>query len=135
MVAGNIPGALIEALRVLIKAPETDCVILLGIMGFFTMQPIPPETPPEGIEQHINNILTQLDKAFREIREMSHHYQKPVVAGTELPFAVADMEERISQSLGAKGFALYKTPDETTKVMSHLVNYGRYLAQDVEVLN
>jgi hypothetical protein len=58
---------------------------------------------------------------------MSFHYHKPVVAGTELPFAVADMEERVFHSLGTKGFALYKTPDETVKVMSRLVKYGQYL--------
>jgi len=124
MVAGNIPGAMMKALKVLIKAPETDCIVLLGIMGFFTMQPLPPDTPPEEIERHIRNIVTQLTEAFNEIREISYRYNKPVIAGTELPFAVADMEERIFYTLGTKGFALYKTPDETVKVMSHLVNYG-----------
>jgi len=124
MVAGNIPGAMMKALKVLIKAPETDCIVLLGIMEFFTMQPLPPDTPPEEIERHIRNIVTQLTEAFNEIREISYRYNKPVIAGTELPFAVADMEERIFYTLGTKGFALYKTPDETVKVMSHLVNYG-----------
>jgi acyl-CoA synthetase (NDP forming) len=100
-------------------------------MGFFNMQPIPPDTPPAEIERYIENILEQLDKAFNEIREISYYYNKPIIAGTELPFAVADMEERIFYTMGTKGFALYKTPDETVKVMSHLVNYGRYLARDV----
>lgn len=129
MVAGNIEGALMKALKVLIKAPETDCVILLGIMGFFTMQPVPPDTPPDEIERHIRTIIAQLIDAFNEIRELSREYKKPVIAGTELPFAVADMEERIFLTLGTLGFALYKTPDETARVMSHLVNYGRYLEE------
>ena len=133
MVAGNIPGAMMKALKVLLEAPETDCVVLLGIMGFFNMQPIPPDASPAEIERYIENILEQLDKAFNEIREISYHYTKPVIAGTELPFAVADMEERIFYTMGIKGFALYKTPDETVKVMSHLVNYGRYLARDVGI--
>ncbi len=127
MVAGNIEGAMMKTLKVLIEAPETDCVIVLGIMGFFTTQSISPDTPPEEVEKLFRNIVGQLTQAFYEIRGLSHYYKKPVVAGTELPFAVADMEERIFHTLGTKGFPLYKTPNETVKVMSHLVKYGNYL--------
>lgn len=126
MVAGNVKGTMMKALKVLIEAPETDCIILLGVMGFFTMQPISPDTLPQKVEKCFENMVGQLTQAFDEIRKLSHYYKKPVVTGTEFPFAVADMEERFFHTLGVRGFALYKTPDETAKVMSHLVNYGRY---------
>ncbi|MBU4315676.1 MAG: CoA-binding protein [Proteobacteria bacterium] len=127
MVAGNIEGAMIKSIQVLLEAPETDCLILLGIMGLFKMRPVFDHMPEEEIENHLKETTHQLAEAFDEIRKMSHYHKKPVISATELPFAVGDMEERIFTLLGTKGFALYKTPDTAAKVLSHLVEYGKYL--------
>ena len=127
MVAGNVEGALMKSLEILFKAPETDCIILLGILGFMKIRPIDPASSSEKIEEHIINTLNQLSDAVDTVKEMSHHYQKPVAAATEIPFAVGDMEERIFYRLGSKGFPLFKTPDAAARVMSCLVGYSNYL--------
>ena len=127
MVAGNIEGAMMKSTKILLEAPEVDCLILLGIIGFLRIRPVFDDMPADALEVHMIETIAQLASVFEEIRQMSHYHQKPVVSATELPFAVGDMEERIFYSLGTKGFALYKTPDMAAKILSHLVNYGKYL--------
>ena len=127
MVAGNIEGAMMKSTKILLAAPEVDCLILLGIIGFLRIRPVFDDMPADALEAHLTETTQQLASAFEEIRQMSHYYQKPVISATELPFAIGDMEERIFHKLGTKGFALYKTPDMAAKVLSHLVNYGKYL--------
>ena len=127
MVAGNIEGAMMKSVKVLLEAPETDCLIMMGIIGFLSIRPVFDNMPPEAIEDHLLETSHQLTHAFEEVRQMSHYHKKPVVAATELPFAVGDMEERIFYKLGKRGFALYKTPDAAAKVLAHLVNYGMYV--------
>ena len=126
MVAGNIEGAMMKSIKVLLEAPETDCLILLGIMGLFPMRPVFDNMSKEALEDHLRRTNEQLAAAFEEIRQLSHHHGKPVISATELPFAVGDMEERLFTMLGTRGFALYKTPDTAAKVLAHLVEYGRY---------
>lgn len=127
MVAGNIEGAMMKCVKVLLEAPETDCLILLGIMGFLKLRPVFDGMTRETVETLILETNHQLSSAFEEVRQMSHFHQKPVISATELPFAVGDMEERLFTLLGTRGFALYKTPDMAAKVLSHLVDYGKYL--------
>jgi acyl-CoA synthetase (NDP forming) len=127
MVAGNIEGALMKSLEILLEAPETDAVVLLGILGFLKIRPMSPDATPEVIENHIQNSLHQLSAAFDHVREMSFRCGKPVIGATEIPFAVADMEERIFYMLGQKGVAMYRTPEAAVKVLSRLVDYGKYL--------
>ncbi len=127
MVAGNIEGALMKSLEILLEAPETDAVVLLGILGFMKIRPVSPDAGPEVIESHIKRSLQQLSEALDHVREMSFRYGKPVIGATEIPFAVGDMEERIFYMLGQKGIAMYRTPEAAVKVLSHLVAYGKYL--------
>lgn len=127
MVADNIEGAMMKSVEVLLKDPEIDCIILLGITEFLESRPVFNKMSPETIEDHLMEINQQLASAFETLREMSHFYEKPVISATEIPFAVGDMEERIFYKLGKIGFALYKTPDTATKILSYLVSYGKYL--------
>ncbi|MFO7964634.1 MAG: CoA-binding protein [Desulfobacterales bacterium] len=127
MVAGNIEGALMKSLEILFKAPETDCIILLGIMGFIKIRPISPDTSAEKIEAHILDTLDQLSQAADTVKEMSHYYRKPLITATEIPFAVGDMEERIFYRLGRKGYPVFRTPDTAARIMSCMVEYSTFI--------
>ena len=128
MVAGIIDGGMMRATEILLAAPEVDALILLGVVGFLTARrPVSDTMSAAEIEDHTRETSSQLISAFEEVRQMSVYYKKPVVTATELPFAVGDMEERIFNALGARGVAMYRTPDVAAKVMAHLVNYGKYL--------
>ena len=126
MVAGNLEGALANAVRILLEAPETDCVILLGVMALIQIRPVPPNAEPDVIENHIRETLTQLSEGFDRLREMSLHYQKPLVVATELPFALGDLENRMVHMLGKKEITCYDSPNMAARVMSCLVEYGKY---------
>lgn len=125
MVAGNIEGAMIKVIKVLMEAKEVDCLILLGIMGLFSMQSVFDDTGTESTENRLAEIDRQLGSAFDEIRQLSHFHGKPIITATELPFGVGDMEGRIFHMIGKKGFAMYKNPDTAAKVLSHLVHHGK----------
>ncbi len=129
MVAGNIPGALMKSLKILFEAPETDCILLLGIIGFIKIRPLPPNLNLEMVDQHIANTLNELSKAIQEVKNMARLYQKPVVTATEIPFAVGNMEERIFYQAGRKGFPLFRTPDAAARVMSCIVHHSGYIRE------
>jgi acyl-CoA synthetase (NDP forming) len=128
MVAGNIEGAMRKVLEVLLEAPETDCIILLGVLGLLKMGPLRNAESDKAVEAHIQHTIEQILAAYDLINELSHRYQKPVVTATELPFAVGDLEERLFHAVGTHGFALYRNPESAAQVASHLVKYGACLA-------
>jgi acyl-CoA synthetase (NDP forming) len=127
MVAGNIEGALMKCLKILFEAPETDCILLLGIIGFIKIRPLPPNLSPETVEQHITRTIDELSEAIDQVKTMARFYQKPVVTATEIPFSVGNMEERIFYQAGRKGFALFRTPDAAARVMSCIVHHSYYM--------
>ena len=126
MVAGNIEGALLNSVRILLEAPETDGVIMLGVMALLKIRPVPPNAAPNIVEDHIQDTLAQLSKGFDQLKELSLKYQKPLVVATELPFSLGDTENRMVQMLGKKEMACYDSPNMAARVMSCLVEYGKY---------
>jgi len=130
LVGGNIKGAMMKSVKVLLRAPETDCIILLGVTEFLGgRRPAFENMSPEVINDYLIEINQQLASAFEELRQLSHFHKKPVISATEVPFAIGDMEERIFYMLGKRGFALYKTPETAAKILSYLVDYGKYLKE------
>ena len=125
MVAGNIDGAMRKILEVLLEAPETDCLLLLGVVGLLKMGPMRGPDDPQAVESHIQNMVEELLTAYDEVNELAHQYQKPVVTATEVPFAIGDLEERLYYAVGKQGFALYRNPAPAAEVLAHLVNYGK----------
>jgi hypothetical protein len=58
---------------------------------------------------------------------LAEKYQKPVVVGTEFPFAIGDLENRMASMLGEKGYICYHSPDDAALVMASLASYAEYL--------
>ena len=128
MVAGNIEGAMRKVVEVLLEAPETDCILLLGVFGLLKMGPMRSATDERAVEAHIQNTVDQMKIAYDQINELSHQFQKPVVTATELPFAVGDLEERLFYGIGKHGYALYRNPEPAAQVASHLVKFGAHIS-------
>ena len=128
MVAGNIEGAMRKVLEVLLEAPETDCILLLGVFGLLKVGPLRGATDENAVDEHIKTTVQQILVVYDQINDLSHHFQKPVVTATELPFDVGDLEERLFYSVGKHGYALYRNPEPAAQIVSHIVNYGSYIA-------
>lgn len=131
MVAGNIEGAMRKILEVLLEAPETDCILILGVFGLLKLGPMKGANDPQAVESHIQDTVEQILITYDEISELSHRYQKPVVTATELPFAVGDLEERLYYAVGKHGFALYRDPEPAAEVLARLVNHGNSIKAGV----
>ncbi|MCG6911835.1 MAG: CoA-binding protein [Deltaproteobacteria bacterium] len=126
MVAGTVGGVVPESVRILMEAPETDCVILLGVLGLMKKRPGPSDGKPDLVEKQIREALQDLSDAFDWLKSLSHQYQKPLVIASEIPFTLGDFENRMVQMLGQKQIACYNSPNMAARVMSRLVAYGRY---------
>ena len=124
--AGNFEGALFNSVRILLEAPETDCVIMLGVMALLKIRPVPPNAAPDIVENHIQDTLAQLSKGFDQLKALSEKNKKPLIVATELPFALGDTESRMVHMLGKKEMTCYDSPNMAARVMSRLVEYGRY---------
>ena len=64
---------------------------------------------------------------YNQFMGLADRYQKPVVIGTEFPFAIGDVENRMTSMLGEKGYICYRSPDDTALVMASLASYAEYL--------
>ena len=58
---------------------------------------------------------------------LAHHYQKPVIIASELPFSVENLENRMALMLGQRGYVCYSSPEDAAIVMAGLAAYAGYL--------
>lgn len=132
MLAGNSEGAIIKSLEILLNADETDCILMMGVSGLSKTGPLPYTASDKEAETHAQQTIEHLTTALKEIREMSHHYKKPVVTATELPFTSGNLVEKVFYDIGKKSFAVYRSPETASIVLSNLVKYGKYFNENSE---
>lgn len=127
LVAGLNPDHLGRSLECLLRCPALDGILLLGIMPALPMKPFAPSAPPEVVEERLQTMLTAIREVFTEFMGLAHHYQKPVVIASELPFAMKNLETRMTAMLGQMGYACYANPEDAAIVMAGLVSYAEYV--------
>jgi acetate---CoA ligase (ADP-forming) len=127
LVAGLKKDDLGRSLEVLLKSPEVDGVILLGITSAIVFDPLPPVLTPEVVAQRIEAMTKRIGDLYDRFMELAVHYRKPVIIASEFPFSMGNLEERLVQTLGAKGYVCYPSPQTSALVMMHLCRYADYL--------
>ena len=127
LVAGLKPDHLEKSLDCLLRCPTLDGILLLGIMPALPLDPLPSSAGPEAIEERGHMLLETVGEVFDKFMGLAHHYQKPVIIASELPFSVENMETRMALMLGQKGYICYPSPEDATIVMASLAGYGEYL--------
>ena len=127
LVAGLRQDDLGKSLEVLLKSPEVDAVILLGIMPALPFEPLPPVLTPEIIERRTESTVRLIGEVYDQFMGLASFHGKPVIVASELPFAIGDLEDRMILMLGKKGYVCYPGPEDGALVMAHLLRYARYL--------
>lgn len=130
LVAGLKPDHLERSLECLLRCPTLDGIILLGIMPALPFKPLAPSTSPEVVERRLRNLLNAIRDVFEKFMGLAHHHQKPVIIGSELPFSVENLENRMALMLGQMGYACYPNPEDTAVVMAGLASYAEYLRME-----
>jgi acyl-CoA synthetase (NDP forming) len=127
LVAGLREGALLKSLEALLRCPDVDGVILLGIMPALPVGKIQSLTNKGISSEAIDSILQMIVDIYDQFMELIEKYQKPVITGSEIPVPIGDLEQRIAIALGRKGYVCYPSPEEAVLAMSGLVAYSEYL--------
>jgi len=127
LVAGLREGALVKSLETMLRCPKLDGVILLGIMAALPVELLPRSASQDFIKRRAEAMLRIIMDVYDEFMGLADRYQKPVVVGTEFPFAIGDVESRMASMLGEKGYICYHSPDDAALVMASLASYGEYL--------
>jgi acyl-CoA synthetase (NDP forming) len=127
LVAGLREGALIKSLETLLRCPKLDGVILLGIMAALPVELLPRSASQDFIKRRTEAMLQMIIDVYDQFMGLADRYQKPVVVGTEFPFAIGDLENRMASMLGEKGYICYHSPDDAALVMASLASYAEYL--------
>jgi hypothetical protein len=96
-------------------------------MPALPFEPLPPVLTPEIIHRRIESMVRIIGEVYDQFMALAVHYGKPVIICSELPFAIGDLEERMVQMLGAKGYVCYPRPEDGALVMVHLFRYARHL--------
>jgi acetyltransferase len=126
LVAALQPDHLWKALEYLLRCSEIDGVILLGIVAALPLSPLPPSADPQEIEKGFQKILKGIKDAFQKLQQLGDQYQKPVIAASEFPNTVLDIEGRMAEMLGKTGQVCYLRPDDTAVLMAGLAHYSQY---------
>ena len=131
LVAGLREGALMKSLETLLRCPKVDGVILLGIMAALPVELLPRSATQDVIKRRSDAMLQIIIDVYDQFMGLADRYQKPVVIGTEFPFAIGDVESQMASMLGEKGYIYYSNPDDAALVMASLASYAEYLRSGV----
>ena len=127
LVAGLKPDHLEKSLECLLRCPALDGILLLGIMPALPLDPLPSSAGPEAVEERCRILLETIGEVFDKFMGLAHHYQKPVIIASELPFSVESLEHRMTLMLGQRGYVCYPGPEDAAIVMASLAVYAEYL--------
>ncbi len=127
LVAGLKPDHLEKSLECLLRCLTIDGILLLGIMPALPLDPLPSSAGPEAVEERCQVLLETIGEVFDKFMGLAHHYQKPVIIASELPFSVENLESRMALMLGQRGYVCYPSPEDAAIVMASLAGYGEYL--------
>jgi acyl-CoA synthetase (NDP forming) len=127
LVAGLRPDHLARSLECVLKSPQIDGAIFLGLMPALPWRGIPPSPDREVMEERLQDVLAVIRSMFDTFMGLADQYQKPVVVGSEIPDLTADFENRIALALGEKEYVCHTRPEDAAMVMARLAGYAEYL--------
>jgi len=123
LVSGMRQGDVKNAIEVLLRCPQVDGVIFLGMRGSLAMQ--------DGGSSSLLNIVTSSSgDFFSEILQMMEEYGKPIILASDTSFGNIDMSKDLASTLGVKGLVCYNLPDQAAVAFSSLAQYGEYLREN-----
>lgn len=117
-----------RSIEVLLKSPEVDGILLLAIpSSALSYDPLPPVLTPEIIANRVEYTVNGVGKIYDRFMGLAVRYGKPVIIVSEFHFSLRNVEERLVQTLGAKGYVCYTSPKIGALVMMHICRYADYL--------
>lgn len=128
LVAGAPPDAMPRVIEILAKCDKTDAVLALGLPAPAVVWAT-ADTAGEDKEQKIEEAIKTLTAAFKNVKDISNKYKKPVLFAAEFPVPRGDVrfQHRALRSLALEGMICYSMPDEAAFVLSSMVHYSHYL--------
>jgi acyl-CoA synthetase (NDP forming) len=127
LVAGLREDNLRKSLESLLRCPKLDGVIVLGIVAALPVKPLPPSSSQDVIERRTKAMVQMIGDVYDQFMGLADSYQKPVIIGSEFPFALGDLETRMAYMLGERGYICYPGPEDAAVVMASLASYAQYL--------
>ncbi|MBN1376609.1 MAG: CoA-binding protein [Dehalococcoidia bacterium] len=127
LVAGDV-SIQPRVIEVLARCDRVDSIIALGVpFPMIARSPLPPTE--EERKKRAQDIIGHFVHFFRQIRETSAKYRKPIIVAAEFvfPLAYAHMEREIRCAIAAENSFCYTMPDEAAMVLSAMVRYSEYL--------
>ena len=64
---------------------------------------------------------------FDQLSRLAEKHQKPVIVASELPFADADFESKMTRALGQRSHICYDMPHHAANVLAGLARYSECL--------
>ena len=127
LVAGLSQDHMRKSLESLLRSPEIDGVLLLGLMAALPMESVPPSPSQHVVRRRTQDMISMVSKVFEEFMGLAEIYQKPIIIGSEFPNAVPDFENLVGPRLGEKGYICYPKPEDAAKAMAGLARHAQYV--------
>jgi acyl-CoA synthetase (NDP forming) len=123
LVAGMREGDIENSLEALLRCPQVDGVIVLGIRGGFAKQ-------DEGPFSFLNLMASAATDFFEDVPQLIDKYGKPVLLASDTSFGDIDFGKDVSAALGNKGLICYPLPNHAAVVFASMAQYGEYLREN-----
>ncbi len=127
LVAGTRRDDLVKSVELLLRCPVVDGVMLLGIVPALPAERLSPLARKNEGERWEKAILLMIADIFDQLNRMAEKHQKPVIVASELPFADADFESKMTSALGQRSHVCYDMPHQAAKVLAGLARYSECL--------
>jgi acetyltransferase len=127
LVAGLRPGDAENSLETMLRCPNVDGVILLGLSG-----PMPSQADFLSVDiqkrrEMMDKVLDDIAGVFDRYNDMADSYGKPIIVAAEPPFAGGYRESKMLRKIGERGGVCYSLPEHAALVFSSVAGYAEYL--------
>lgn len=125
LVAGARGRTVIRALEILLESPAVDGAIILGVAP---MIPTIRDLAKHDSEA-VSSMAAEIADIFAEYKELSRVYQKPIIGCAELAAISHDLDNKVAQMVGQKGFMYLNSPQQAASIFANLGRYSRFLEE------
>lgn len=130
LVASLHPDHMRKALEALLRCPELDAVMLLGLIVALPLKVLSPSADQDSVRRWTEDMISMINEAYDQFLLLADRYQKPVIIASEFPVSQIGFEELVAPSLGKKDYVCYSEPEDAAIVMAGLIRYSRYLRSE-----
>ncbi|MFC1896517.1 hypothetical protein ACFL0Q_07665, partial [Thermodesulfobacteriota bacterium] len=126
LVAGLREGDMEQSIRVLLRCPVVDAVLLLGVRSGPSNQ--------DGKQTSILDVMTHIDGGFfDDLKQLMDEFGKPIIVASDASFGEVDMAAELGKVMGQRGLVCYSLPDHAAVVLSRLADYSQYLEKEGKI--